>query len=55
VDLARGFDQVLEVGTGQEVAEVDEFAVALIFDVDGAPSVLACGNGATGVSSVCRF
>jgi hypothetical protein len=49
VDLTCGFDQVLEVSAGEEVAEVDEFAVALVFDVDGAPSVLACGDGAAGL------
>ena len=29
----------------EEVAEVDEFAVALVFDVDGAPAVLAAADG----------
>jgi hypothetical protein len=44
VDLAGGFDQVLQVGTGEEVAEGDEFAVVLVFDVDDAPAVLASAN-----------
>lgn len=41
MDLAGGFNEVLEVGAGQEVAEVHEFAVILVFDVDHAPAVLA--------------
>lgn len=44
MDLAGGLDQVLEVGAGEEVTEVDEFAVPLVFDVDGAPAVLAGGD-----------
>jgi hypothetical protein len=35
VNLGRGLDEVLEVGTGEEVAEIDEFAVVLIFDYRG--------------------
>ena len=45
VDLRGGLDQVLEVGACEEVAQVDEFAVTLVFDVDGAPAVLAAANG----------
>lgn len=41
VDLAGGFDKILKVGAGQEVAEVHEFAVVLVFDVDNTPAVLA--------------
>lgn len=41
VDLRSRFDQILEMGTGEEVSEVDEFAVVLILDVDNSPSVLA--------------
>lgn len=44
VDLAGGLDQVLEVGTGQEVAQVDELAVVLILDVDDTPAVLTATN-----------
>lgn len=47
VDLAGGLDQVLQVGLGEEVAEVDELAVVLIFDVDDAPFVLSATDGAT--------
>jgi hypothetical protein len=32
MDLRRGFNQVLEVGAGQEVAEIDEFAMVLVLD-----------------------
>ena len=34
VDLRRRLDQVLQVGAGEEVAEVDEFAVVLILNYD---------------------
>jgi hypothetical protein len=44
VDLRCGFDQILKVGTGEEVSEVDEFAVVLILNVDDTPSVLAPPN-----------
>lgn len=44
VDLAGGLDQVLQVGAGEEVAEVDELAVSLILDVDHAPAVLAAAD-----------
>lgn len=47
VDLASGLDQVLQVGLGEEVAQVDELAVVLIFDVDHAPLVLSATDGAT--------
>jgi hypothetical protein len=44
VDLACGFDEVLKVGTREEVTQVDELAVPLILDVDGTPAVLAGGD-----------
>ena len=44
MDLRGRLDQILQVGAGEEVAEVDEFAVALVFDVDGAPAVLAAAD-----------
>ena len=40
VDLRCCLDQVLEMGAGEEVSEVDEFAVVLVLDVDDSPSVL---------------
>jgi hypothetical protein len=44
VDLRSGLDQILEMGAGEEISEVDEFAVILIFNVDYTPSVLAPTN-----------
>lgn len=41
MDLRGRLNEVLEMGTGQEVSEVDEFAVALVLDVDDSPAVLA--------------
>lgn len=41
VDLRSRLNEVLEVRAKEEVAEIDEFAVVLILDVDDAPSVLA--------------
>ena len=32
VDLRSGLDQVLQVRAGEEVAEIDEFAVVLVLD-----------------------
>lgn len=44
MNLARCFDQILQVGTEEEIAEMDEFAVVLIFDIDDAPAVLAASD-----------
>jgi hypothetical protein len=44
VDLAGGLNQVLQVGAGQEVAQVDKLAVVLILHVDNTPAVLAAAN-----------
>lgn len=30
VDLGSGFDEILQVGAGQEIAEIDEFTMVLI-------------------------
>jgi hypothetical protein len=35
VDLCGGLDEVLQVGAGEEVAEVYEFAVGLVLDCKG--------------------
>ena len=40
MDLGRGLDQILEMSTGEEVSQVDEFAVVLVLDIDDSPSVL---------------
>lgn len=45
VDLRCGVDQVLEVGAGEEVAEIDEFTVLLVLDVDRSPAVLTTADG----------
>lgn len=47
MDLARGLDEVLQVGAEEEVTEVDEFAMVLIFDIDHTPAVLAATDLAT--------
>lgn len=44
MDLRCRLDQVLQVGTSEEVAEVHEFAMVLIFDVDDSPAVLTPAN-----------
>ena len=41
MDLTRRLDKILQVCASEEVSQVDEFAVAFVFHVDGAPSVLA--------------
>lgn len=44
VDLACGLDKILEMSAGEEVTEVDKFAVPLVLYVDGTPAVLTGGN-----------
>jgi hypothetical protein len=44
MDLRCCLDQVLEMGAGEEVSEVDKFAVVLVLDVDNSPSVLATSD-----------
>ena len=44
VDLGGRLNQVLKMGAGEKVSQVDKFAVLVIFDVDGAPAVLASAN-----------
>lgn len=44
VDLRCGLNEILEVGSEEEVSQVDEFAVVLVLDVDNAPPVLATAN-----------
>lgn len=41
MDLGCGLDEVLKVGAGEEVSEVNKFTVVLVLDVDDTPSVLA--------------
>ena len=40
VDLRGRLNQVLQVGASEEVSEGDELAMALILNIDDAPSVL---------------
>lgn len=47
VNLAGGLDHVLKVSAGKEVAEVDEFAVVLVLDIDDTPLVLSAADSAT--------
>lgn len=44
VDLAGRLDKILQMGAGQEVAQVDELAVVLVLDVDDAPAVLTAAD-----------
>lgn len=44
VDLAGGFDEVLEVGASEEVSEIDKFTVVLVLHVDHAPPVLTAAD-----------
>lgn len=44
MSLASRFNQILEMGAGQEVPKVNKFAVILVFHVDHAPSILATAN-----------
>lgn len=44
VDLRGGLNEILQMGSEQEVTQVDEFAVVLILDVDNTPSVLAAAD-----------
>ena len=44
MDLAGGLDQVLKVCTGEEVPEIDEFAMVFVFHVDDTPAVLTSSN-----------
>jgi hypothetical protein len=44
VDLRSRLDEVLEVRAEEEVAEIDEFAVVLVLNVDNAPPVLTAAD-----------
>ena len=45
MDLRGRLDKVLQVRAREEVPEVDELAVSLVLDVDGAPAVLTAAHG----------
>ena len=40
MDLGCGFDKILKMCSGEEVSEVDEFAMVLVLNIDYTPSVL---------------
>ena len=44
VDLRSRFDEILKVGASEEVAEVHEFAMVLVLDVDNPPTILSATN-----------
>jgi hypothetical protein len=44
VNLRCCLNQVLEMGAGKEVSEIDEFAVVLILNIDNSPSVLTTAD-----------
>lgn len=46
MNLRSRLDQILQVRAREEVAQVHEFAVFLVFDVNDAPAVLATADGA---------
>lgn len=44
MDLAGGLNQVLKMSSCKEIAQVDEFAVGFILNVDYTPAVLTAPN-----------
>lgn len=40
MDLTSSFNQILQVGAGKEVSQVNELAVVFVLDVDDTPTVL---------------
>lgn len=42
VNLTGSFDQILQVGAKEEIAQVDEIRMSLVLHVDCSPSVLPC-------------
>lgn len=40
MDLRGRLNQILQVGSSQEISEIDKFAMVLVLHVDDAPSVL---------------
>ena len=44
MNLTGGLDEILKMGTCEEVSEVDEFAVVLVLNVNNPPSILAATN-----------
>jgi hypothetical protein len=44
MNLAGSFNEILKVGAGEEISEIDEFAVIGVFDVDDTPAVLTTAH-----------
>lgn len=44
VGLRCGLDEILEVRSKKEVAQVDELAVVLVLNIDHSPAVLTAAN-----------
>lgn len=44
MDLRGSLDEILKMGSEQEVSQEDKFAVVLILHVDDTPAVLASSN-----------
>lgn len=44
MNLGSGLNEVLQVGASKKVAEIHEFAMVLIFDIDDTPAVLTSAN-----------
>jgi hypothetical protein len=44
VDLRRSLNKILQVGGCKEISKRDELAMALILDIDDAPSVLTTSD-----------
>ena len=47
MDLRSRLDEILQVSASEEISEVDEFAVSLIFDIDRSPAVLTTADSLT--------
>lgn len=45
MNLGSGLNEVLQVGTGKEVAQVHKLAVVRVLDIDDTPAVPATPNG----------
>ena len=45
MDLTCGLDQILKMGAGKEVTEVDKFAVLVVLNINGSPAVLSGRDG----------
>lgn len=44
MDLRGSVDQILKVGASEEIAEIDELAMLLVFNIDCSPAVLTSAH-----------